>query len=334
MSVPTELRVDKIPSKNPVIGMKDYFSIVISLILLPTLIISSSSSYKYATFLERVIGRAVNNGTKDPMQVNNYDENIGHAPQLPGNHLTNGDIMMTNEEEREYFGDSTNQDDDQDEDLNDSIVGENRRWKIPIPYEFGPSAGYFTKSSVEKAFKDLAKSTCIRFRPKKGTDRDYMSFEKKSGCFSHVGKKRYGGKQTVSIGYGCEFKSIALHEILHALGIFHEQSRPDRDQYVEIQWDNIMKGKKHNFQKEKKAETFGIPYDYRSLMHYGKYDFSKLPPFKSVMKPLKGGFFQLLGQFSGIHGHMTKLDIQLVNRMYNCPAKESSTRRRRWFGKK
>lgn len=49
--------------------------------------------------------------------------------------------MMTNEEEREYFGDSTNQDDDQDEDLNDSIVGENRRWKIPIPYEFGLSAG-------------------------------------------------------------------------------------------------------------------------------------------------------------------------------------------------
>ena len=33
-----------------------------------------------------------------------------------------------------------------------------------------------------------------------------------------------------------------MHEILHSLGFWHEQSRPDRDHFVEVMWENILDG--------------------------------------------------------------------------------------------
>ena len=53
--------------------------------------------------------------------------------------------------------------------------------------------------------------------------------------------------QNVSIDYGCELLGIVAHELLHALGFYHEQSRWDRNQYVEIMWENIEDGKCYTF---------------------------------------------------------------------------------------
>ena len=49
--------------------------------------------------------------------------------------------------------------------------------------------------------------------------------------------------QDFSIGLGCEYPAIVAHEAMHALGIWHEQSRPDRDEYVEVKFENIIPGK-------------------------------------------------------------------------------------------
>ena len=70
------------------------------------------------------------------------------------------------------------------------------------------------------------------------------------------------------------FHSTIQHEFLHALGAFHVQSRPDRDDYVEIKWDNIQESQKHNFKKHSSALTYGIAYDPLSIMHYEYYAFA------------------------------------------------------------
>ena len=59
-------------------------------------------------------------------------------------------------------------------------------------------------------------------------------------CSSSVGRK--GGRQTVHLGHGCKRLGTIMHEMMHVLGIIHEQSRPDRDKYLKINFKNLKKG--------------------------------------------------------------------------------------------
>ena len=54
---------------------------------------------------------------------------------------------------------------------------------------------------------------------------------------------RQGGKQQISLGRGCGYKGVAIHEMMHALGFYHEQSRLDRDNYITFNWNNINRSK-------------------------------------------------------------------------------------------
>lgn len=81
-----------------------------------------------------------------------------------------------------------------------------------------------------------------------------------------------GGEQILNMAsWGAKF--VIVHEFGHALGYWHEQSRPDRDTYVQIEWDRIITGYGHNFEKYGSAGVYG-PYDFDSLMHYGQCSFS------------------------------------------------------------
>ena len=50
------------------------------------------------------------------------------------------------------------------------------------------------------------------------------------------------GKSQISIGEGCGYRRVVSHEIGHVVGFFHEHSRIDRDEYVDINWWNIEEG--------------------------------------------------------------------------------------------
>lgn len=140
---------------------------------------------------------------------------------------------------------------------------------------------------IYEAMDTYHNRTCIRFI-RRTTETDYIKIQaSNTGCWSSIG--RTGGAQIVNLQrVGCLYKvGTPIHEFMHVLGFMHEQNREDRDSYVNIQWTNIRQGMENNFQKGSADTTtsYGIPYDYESVMHYSAGAFSKnnLPTIVAVV---------------------------------------------------
>lgn len=145
-----------------------------------------------------------------------------------------------------------------------------------IPYQISSSiSSQTTIDRIRTAITHWQDKTQLKFVELTATNAakypDYIEFIASSGCSSYVG--RQGGKQNIWVGPYCTSGNI-IHEIGHAIGLFHEHTRSDRDDHVTINWGNITEGKSHNFSNQSSSINLG-PYDYASIMHYGAYSFSK-----------------------------------------------------------
>ncbi|XP_062251020.1 meprin A subunit beta-like [Platichthys flesus] len=198
-----------------------------------------------------------------------------------------------------------------------SIIGDSYRWPTTIPYYLEDSLEMNAKGVILKAFDQYRLKTCIDFTPWNG-EKNYISVFKGSGCFSSVGNQQEG-KQRLSIGNNCDRLGTVEHEFLHALGFWHEQSRADRDDYVNIMWDRIEPGKEHNFKTydDKVSSALGVPYDYGSVMHYSKTSFN-IGSEPTIVTNIPS-FMDVIGQRMGFSAS----DLTKLNRLYNCT--ESST---------
>ncbi|RDB36703.1 MAG: hypothetical protein DCC88_03750 [Spirobacillus cienkowskii] len=80
--------------------------------------------------------------------------------------------------------------------------------------------------------------------------KNYINIISGDNCSSVIGMRGIGAQSLSLNTYGCMNHGIILHELMHALGFNHEQSRSDRDSYVHYYPQNVQDGKHHNFDKD------------------------------------------------------------------------------------
>jgi hypothetical protein len=116
----------------------------------------------------------------------------------------------------------------------------------------------------------------IQFAPLNGQS-DYVNFDfdstNQSGqCESFVG--RVGGPQGVGGSAACDLGTL-LHEMGHVVGLYHEMTRPDRDSFITLNFNNVIKGSEDEFAPQgDDYQDLGL-FDYGSVMMYIPFAFSR-----------------------------------------------------------
>lgn len=141
-----------------------------------------------------------------------------------------------------------------------------------VPYEFVPAIAQADRDRMRDAMDMIEAVSAVRFVPKWSTAPNWVEIRLSTipnVSSSEVGFR--GGRQRIEQWPG--FSTFGnLHELMHTLGFYHEHQRPDRDNFVTINWNQIQSGFGSNFNIVN--ETMQGAYDYDSLMHYGAYDFA------------------------------------------------------------
>ncbi|XP_070493994.1 hatching enzyme 1.2-like [Chironomus tepperi] len=188
----------------------------------------------------------------------------------------------------------------------------NRLGKVIVPYAFSNQYSLKDRAKILLGMRDIKKYTCVEFKPH-SNEADYIYIYSGDGCSSNLGK--VGGQQAVSLHrQGCLSRGTVIHELIHVLGYDHMHSHSDRDQYVQIIWNNINKKLYNNFEKvnPNRFSNFGTPYDYYSVMHYSPKAFSNNG--QRTIEPTDTRYRNIIGQRFGLSNG----DAKRINNMYNC----------------
>jgi len=199
-----------------------------------------------------------------------------------------------------------------------AVKDEAYRWpRGIIPYTIDSSLSGDPERVVLGAMKEWMERTCIRFEAagsdaaRKAGHNNNINIVDGAGCRAGIGY--WGRSFSVSLARrGCTRHKSHLHELGHVIGLHHEQCRTDRDNSLMIVWDNISLMGSLQYTKEEGATSYGIPYDYCSIMHYGPKYFSANKKFTMLTKD------QDYQWTIGSASHLSFYDAKIVNLMYKC----------------
>jgi hypothetical protein len=187
---------------------------------------------------------------------------------IDGNALFEGDIVLGTVEEVERTSDQLQAELRGELAAGVLITGSQYRWpNCVVPYDIDPALP--NQARITDAIAHWEAKTQFRFVLRTAANAaqypDWVTYRPGSGCNSSVGRR--GGQQFVNLEPGCTTGN-AIHETGHVVGMWHEQSREDRDAFVTINWANIQAGYEHNFDQHITDGDDVGAYDYGSIMHY------------------------------------------------------------------